>query len=169
MKLVRHAYGGRTPGDAVVRCFIPLQPRESAPMRLSHRSLVAVLLLAALAASASAQEPIRMARMPDISPDGKLVTFSYLGDIWVVETIGGVARPVTTHRAHDINPVFSPDGKTIAFTSNRHGSYGVYTIPVTSGKPTRLTFDSAHDYVTGWAPDGKSVLFQLSRGTDFPP
>jgi tricorn protease len=138
-------------------------------MRLLHRSLVAVLLLGALATSASAQEPIRMARMPDISPDGKLVTFSYLGDVWVVETIGGVARPVTMHRAHDINPVFSPDGKTIAFSSNRHGSYNVYTIPVTSGKPTRLTFDSAHDYVTGWAPDGKSVLFQSTRGTDFPP
>lgn len=45
----------------------------------------------ATAAQAQAQEPIRFARTPDISPDGKLVAFSYLGDIWVVEAIGGVA------------------------------------------------------------------------------
>jgi tricorn protease len=137
-------------------------------MRRIYRSFLAVTFLSLLAAPAAAQEPIRMARMPDISPDGKLVAFSYLGDIWVVETIGGVARPVTVHRSHDINPVFSPDGKTIAFSSNRHGSYNVYTIPVTSGKPTRLTFDSAHDYVTGWSPDGKSVLFMSTRSVEFP-
>src|SRR5579885_2430683 len=128
--------------------------------------LLAVLVLAP--GRASAQEPIRLARTPDISPDGKLVAFSYLGDIWVVETIGGVARPVTVHRAHDIDPVFSPDGKTLAFTSNRHGSYNVYTIPVTSGKPTRVTFDSSNNFVTGWSPDGKSLLFTSNRSTAFP-
>ena len=98
-------------------------------MRLIHRSFLSVLVLAVVAAAASAQEPIRFARTPDISPDGKLVAFSYLGDIWVVEAIGGVARPVTTHRAHDINPVFSPDGRSIAFSSNRHGSYNVFVDP----------------------------------------
>ena len=46
-----------------------------------------------LAIPAFAQEPIRFARTPDISPDGKQVAFSYLGDIWTVEAIGGVARP----------------------------------------------------------------------------
>src|SRR5271167_2787031 len=131
--------------------------------------LTAIGLLACLAGAAPAQEPIRMARTPDISPDGKLVTFSYLGDIWVVETIGGKARPVTMHRAHEINPVFSPDGHSIAFSSNRHGSYNVFVIPVDSGKPRRLTFDSANDLVTGWSPDGKSVLFASTRSTDFPP
>ena len=138
-------------------------------MRHTYRSFLAVVFFAVLAGSAPAQEPIRFARMPDISPDGKLVAFSYLGDIWVVETIGGVARPITTHRAHDINPVFSPDGKTLAFSSNRHGSYNVYTIPVTSGKPTRLTFDSSNDMVTGWSPDGKTILFTSNRSTSFPP
>src|SRR5271167_2395141 len=117
--------------------------------------LTAIGLLACLAGAAPAQEPIRMARTPDISPDGKLVAFSYLGDIWVVEAIGGVARPVTMHEKHDIYPVFSPDGKKIAFSSNRHGSYDVYVIPVQGGKPTRLTFDSADEYVNAWSPDGK--------------
>ncbi len=129
------------------------------------------LLLAALTlvhGRAIGQEPIRLARTPDVSPDGKLVAFSYLGDIWVVETIGGTARPVTSHPAHDIAPVFSPDGRTIAFSSNRHGSYDVFVVPVQGGRPRRLTFDSATDMVCGWTPDGKNVLFASTRGTDFP-
>jgi tricorn protease len=115
-----------------------------------------------------AQEPIKFARSPDISPDGKLIAFSYLGDIWVVETIGGVARPVTMHEAHDTYPVFSPDGRNIAFSSNRHGNYDVFVVPTQGGKPRRLTFDSAADDVDGWSPDGKSILFTSTRSTAFP-
>ncbi len=135
--------------------------------------LLSALLGGVLAVPASAQDlshdPIRMARTPDISPDGKLIAFSYLGDIWTVEAIGGIARPVTIHRAHDINPVFSPDGKFIAYSSNRHGNYDVYVIPVGSGKPRRLTFDSATDLVCGWSPDGKNVLFASNRALHYPP
>jgi len=130
-------------------------------------SVLAFWFLAA--AQAQGQEPIRFARTPDISPDGKLVAFSYLGDVWVVEAIGGVARPVTMHEKHDIYPVFSPDGKKIAFSSNRHGSYDVFVVPVQGGKPTRLTFDSADDFVNAWSPDGKSILFTSNRGIAFPP
>src|SRR5271166_5556463 len=130
--------------------------------------LTAIGLLACLAGGTPAQEPIRMARTPDISPDGRLVTFSYLGDIWVVEAIGGVARPVTMHKAHDIFPVFSPDGRWIAFSSNRHGNYNIYIIPAHSGKPRRLTFDSSADVVTGWSPDGKRILFASNRQPTFP-
>src|SRR5262245_33627021 len=121
-----------------------------------------------LAGVAGAQEPIRFARSPDISPDGKQVAFSYLGDIWVVEAIGGVARPVTLHEAHDINPVFSPDGRWLAFSSNRHGSYDVFVVPASGGRPRRLTFDSAPDMVCGWSPDSKEVLFATQRA-GFPP
>ncbi len=128
----------------------------------------ALLLLILVPISAVAQEPIRFPRTPDISPDGKQVAFSYLGDIWVVEAIGGVARPVTMHEAHDYAPVFSPDGRSIAFSSIRHGSYDVFVVPTVGGKPKRLTFDSGHDIVTGWTPDGKSVVFSSTRGTGYP-
>jgi tricorn protease len=128
-----------------------------------------VIVLALLAGRAPAQEPIRFARTPDISPDGKLVAFSYLGDIWVVDAIGGTARAVTSHPAHDLHPVFSPDGRQIAFSSNRHGSYDVYVVAAQGGKPRRVTFDSAADIVCGWSPDGKQVLFASTRSTAFPP
>src|ERR1041384_8205151 len=105
-------------------------------------ALPALLLLAA---PVLAQEPIRFARTPDISPDGKLVAFSYLGDVWTVEAIGGIARPVTMHEAHASPPVSSPDGRPLAFSPNRHGSYDVFVVPAYGGRPKRLTFDSASD------------------------
>ena len=124
-------------------------------MRLHLRAFTAMFASVVVASATPAQEPIRFARTPDISPDGKTIAFSYLGDIWTVEAIGGVARPVTMHEAHDINPVFSPDGKQIAFSSNRYGSYDVFVVPAVGGKPKRLTFDQRPDMVTGWTPDGK--------------
>lgn len=132
------------------------------------RSLLAALALLLPAAPAAAQEPIRFARTPDVSPDGQTVAFSYHGDIYTVATIGGTARAVTSHPAHDINPVFSPDGRHIAFSSNRHGSYDVFVVSARGGKPTRLTFDSAADMACGWSPDGKRVLFASLRSTDYP-
>ncbi len=127
-----------------------------------------IVLLGVFGTAAPAQEPIRFARTPDISPDGRLVAFSYLGDIWVVETIGGTARAVTSHPAHDIGPVFSPDGRFIAFSSNRHGSYDVYVVGAHGGRPKRLTYDSASDIACGWSPDGKQVLFASTRSTEYP-
>src|SRR5437762_11758450 len=128
-------------------------------MRPTKVILLAVVSLCFLSVGAAfGQEPIRFARTPDISPDGKQVAFSYLGDIWTVETIGGIARPVTMHEAHDIAPCYSPDGRWIAFSSNRFGSYDVFVVSAQGGKPRRLTFDSASDMVSGWSPDGKTIL-----------
>src|SRR5947208_9202466 len=119
------------------RLLLPSVDRISAMPRIERSSLV-VLVLGLLAGSAGAQEPIRLARTPDISPDGKSIAFSYLGDIWKVETIGGIAQPITSHPAHDLFPVFSPDGKSIAFSSNRHGSYDVFVVSSHGGRPRRL-------------------------------
>ncbi len=128
-----------------------------------------ILLLTLIVGTSRAQEPIRLARTPDISPDGKLVAFSYKGDIWTVETIGGTAKSVTSHPAHDIGPVFSPDGRRLAFSSNRYGSYDIFVVAVQGGRPTRLTADSATEMVCGWSPDGKSILYASTRSTSFPP
>ncbi len=138
-------------------------------MHRTLRPFLTVLAVFFFVSAAVAQEPIRLARTPDISPDGKLVAFSYLGDIWIVDAVGGTARQVTSNPAHDLGPVFSPDGRWIAFSSNRYGSYNVFVVPVQGGSPRRLTFDSDNDLATGWSPDGKRILFASTRGIAFPP
>jgi len=135
---------------------------------VTYSRLLTPVLALAIAGFAFAQEPIRFARTPDISPDGKQIAFSYLGDIWTVEAIGGVARPITMHEAHDAAPVYSPDGRWLAFASNRHGQYDVFVSPSYGGKAKRLTFDSAHDIPVSWTPDGKNVIFTSTRATSFP-
>jgi Tol biopolymer transport system component len=62
-------------------------------------------------------------------------------------------------------PVWSKDGKQIAFASDRYGNFDVFTLPVTGGTPTRLTFNSAADYPYDFSPDSKNVLFGSSRQT----
>ncbi len=103
----------------------------------------------------------RLLRHPSYSK-GK-VAFSYLGDIWTANEDGTGVLRVTDHKAREIYPRFSPDGKWIAFSSNREGNYDVYVIPATGGKAKQLTFHTADDNVVGWTPDGKSVIFSSSR------
>ena len=103
----------------------------------------------------------RLLRHPSYS-NGK-VAFSYLGDIWTAKEDGTGLVRVTDHKAREVFPRFSPDGKWIAFSSNREGNYDVYVIPVAGGKAKQLTFHSADDNVVGWTPDGKNVVFTSSR------
>ncbi len=70
---------------------------------------------------------------PAISPDGKTVCFSYLSDLWTVSFSGGEAKRITAIKGEDSGPVYSPDGKFIAFNSNRDGFNGIYLIPAKGG------------------------------------
>jgi tricorn protease len=124
--------------------------------------LLAVLLLAGTASA----KPIKLARHPDYHA-GK-VAFSYLGDIWVANEDGSNRRRLTVHTARDTNPRFSPDGKWIAFSSNRYGNNDVFVMPADGGEPKQLTFHSGSDTVVGWSRDGKRVIFSAARGMNFP-
>ena len=106
--------------------------------------------------------PIKLARHPDYHA-GKIV-FSYLGDLWVANEDGTGARRISDHTARDIYPRFSPDGKWIAFTSNRYGNNDVFVIPSEGGAAKQLSFHSGSDEVVGWSRDGKNVVFRASRG-----
>ena len=119
---------------------------------------IAVTLLTSFAAHAQT----RLLRYPSYS-NGK-VAFSYLGDIWIANENGSGVQRITDNKAREINPRFSPDGKWIAFSSNRAGNYDVYVISANGGKPRQLTFHSADDTVIGWTPDGRNILFTSSRG-----
>ena len=102
-------------------------------------------------------------RYPVISPDGKTVVFSYKGDLWSVPTTGGEARQLTSNTAYDYAPVFSPDGREIAFASDRRGNFDLYTIPAMGGEPRRITTHSAKETPWCYTPDGKEILFTAAQ------
>jgi tricorn protease len=91
------------------------------------------------------------------------IAFVYAGDLWTVPREGGDARHLTTGAGNETNPVFSPDGSTIAFTGEYDGNIDVYTVPAAGGVPKRLTWHPAPDWVLGWTPDGKKILFSSIR------
>jgi tricorn protease len=107
----------------------------------------------------------KLVRYPSYS-NGR-VAFTYLADIWVADENGGNVQRLTVNRARDAYPRFSPDGRWIAFSSDRNGNLDVYIIPSTGGTAKQLTHHSADDVVLGWTPDGKGILFSSQRGEDF--
>lgn len=129
------------------------------------------LILAAfsiLAYCQSDERPIRFGRTPSLSPDGSLIAFSYQGNLWTVPRSGGVATRLTASDCLDLNPIFSPDGKWIAFTSNREGGSQVYIIPSQGGKVRQLTMHSASTSLFDWFPDGKGLLYASNKFTLVP-
>ena len=102
-------------------------------------------------------------RYPAISPDGTTLVFTYRGDLWSVPAAGGTATPLTSHPAHDYMPVWSHDGRWIAFASDRHGNFDVYLMPATGGEPTRLTYHSAAEIPFTFEPGDGSILFGAAR------
>ena len=107
------------------------------------------------------QAPLWM-RYPAISPDGSQIAFNYKGDIYIVDTEGGKAQAITTHSAHDFMPTWSPDGKSIAFASNRYGNYDIFIMPSIGGNAKRLTYHSSDDYPNSIDGTGH-IYFSSSR------
>ena len=93
----------------------------------------------------------------------ELIVFCYAGDLWSVPRTGGKATRLTTGVGIETAPVFSPDGKTIAFTGEYDGNTDVFTIPATGGVPSRVTYHPAPDYAVGWTHDGKNIVFRSNR------
>ena len=106
---------------------------------------------------------IRLANNPALSPDGQWLAFDWNGDIWLAPSNGGEAKQLTTHSARDSQPKFSPDGKTIAFISDREGSTNVFTMPLQGSVPRQLTFHTAGAALQEFTPDGKSLLIKATR------
>jgi tricorn protease len=112
---------------------------------------------------ASADETL-LVRRPTVSASA--ICFVYAGDLWTVGREGGVARRLTVHPGVESMPLFSPDGKWIAFTGNYDGNADVYLTPAEGGDPRRLTMHPASDTALGFTPDGTRILFRSNRASD---
>jgi Tol biopolymer transport system component/imidazolonepropionase-like amidohydrolase len=95
----------------------------------------------------------------DVSPDGKTIAFSMLGDLYLLPIDGGKARRFTEGQAWDVQPRFSPDGKEIAYTSDRAGGNNIWRKPMTGGDAIQV---SKEDFRLlnnpAWTPDGQYLI-----------
>ena len=127
-------------------------------------SAATLLLIAGFAALGQSRAPL-LFESPTVSSTH--VAFSYAGDIWVVARQGGDARRLTTNPALEVYPVFSPDGKEIAFTRLNPAAgplgWDIFVVQVANGEERRLTYHPDLDFPIGWTPDGKNVLLLSFR------
>ena len=120
----------------------------------------ATLSLCSTLAIAQESSPLWL-RYPAISPDGKEIAFTYGGDIYKVPVTGGLATRLTTHEAYDNRPIWSPDSRQIAFTSDRNNAgTNIYIMPATGGAARQLTTHSSSETPYTFTRDGKQVVFK---------
>ncbi|AXT19843.1 peptidase S41 [Flavobacteriaceae bacterium AU392] len=125
------------------------------------KTLIKVVFTCVLAFNmAYAQTPL--VNEPALSPDGRSIAFNFQGDIWTSDVNGQNAKRITVHEAYDTKPIWSHDGKTIAFQSNRYGNNDIYVVPFNGGLPKRLTYRSAGDNITDYTKNG-DILFSTRR------
>jgi tricorn protease len=133
------------------------------------RLLAAAALLSAaapLAAPLAARvDPLDTKLLSQPAISASHIAFIYAGDLFVAGVDGKNVRRLTTDDGVESNPVFSPDGQTIAFSAQYDGNTDVYTVPVAGGAPVRLTWHPGADAVQSFTPDGKGILFTSQRAT----
>ncbi len=102
----------------------------------------------------------------DLSPDGRTIVFELLGDIYTVPFTGGAAVNIARGMAFDSQPKFSPDGKTIAFISDRSGAENLWLMEPDGKNPKALTRGTRAKFASPtWTPDGNYVIASRSAGT----
>ncbi len=102
-------------------------------------------------------------RYTAISPDGKTILFTWKGDIYSVPASGGTAVPLTLSDSYEYCPVWSHDGKSVAFASDRYGNFDIFIMPSTGGEAKRLTFHSSNETPYVFTADDKAILFSACR------
>mgnify|MGYP000880620644 CR=1 FL=1 len=120
---------------------------------------IAAILLGFISLYTNAQETLLL-RNPSISANN--IAFVYGGDIWIADKNGANPRRLTTNPGVEQNPMFSPDGKKLAFTGNYDGNTDVYVLPIEGGEPKRITYHPSSDVLRGWMSNDE-VYYTTSR------
>ncbi len=129
---------------------------------MNYKTFTITLILSLMAFfSAIANDQNPYVRQPAISPDGEKVLFTYQGDIWQVSHAGGLATRITSHPANEQFPAWSPDGSSLAFSSDRNGNYDIFSLSLDGAPLTQLTYHSKNDYLSSWTQE--KILFTSSR------
>lgn len=139
---------------------------KSARLGLATAFLLPLLSLPAAAAPAAAGtaevHPRPSLSQPALSPDGSEIVFASGGDLWTVPAAGGTARLLVAHPATESRPLYSPDGRQVAFVSTRTGNGDLYVLDRATGAVRRLTWDDAEEQLDAWSPDGRWLYFSSS-------
>jgi Tol biopolymer transport system component len=99
----------------------------------------------------------------DVAPDGQTIVFDLLGDLYTMPIGGGTAAALTSGMAFDAQPRFSPDGKSVVFTSDRDGGDNVWTIDLATKQVHQITKGKTSRYRSPeWAPDGNYIVVARS-------
>ena len=134
-------------------------------MNLLSRRICALAgaVLLALTSAYAADGALWM-RYPSISPDGKTIAFSYQGSIYTVPATGGKATRLTLGDDYCYMPVWSPDGREIAYACDAFGAFDIFTIPSAGGPSARVTLHSASEYPYAYSPDGQKIYYSAAIG-----
>lgn len=134
-------------------------------------SLVFAAAVAAVARPIELEDMFRLKRVsdPQLSPDGKTVAYVVAevlkaenrtqSDVWTIPAEGGEARLLTGSPKHDRHPRWSPDGKWVAFESNRDGEFQIWIVPAAGGEARKLTNLSTGASQPVWSPTGDKLVF----------
>ena len=121
------------------------------------RKLLLTILCAVTGLLYAGETPMWL-RNSKISPDGSTIAFTYKGDIFTVPSTGGEARQITSLGSYDTTPIWSLDGNSIVFSSNREGSFDLYIVSKNGGTPKRMTTHAAAEYPETFIND-KEILY----------
>ena len=136
-------------------------------MKTPYRKLLFLIIVLALNLhSAEVQQDysrIYLASRPSVAPDGKEFVFEWCDSIWIASTKGGKARPLEMTPSKDAWPVFSRDGKNVAFQSDRDGGWKIFTHNLKSGKTEQITDHSESSTPFCWSKDGNAIISTVYR------